>query len=435
MNIGDEGMVLIHDLMIQVAIIILPLFLYEAIRLNRYQSMLQKRNRYFIVLLSTTTLILSMTYPICAWETCNYDFHQIPIISAFLYGGSVGMIPAAMAILYDGFLHGLNWLRLLEIICISIIPFLLSKKWSAFPRNKKIILSFMLISFYTLISLGVKIVSLLLEKGFTPMVSYLYSEYIFASFIMIMTMTFQVYLTEYLYENAMLRTEMQKSEKLNIVSELAASVAHEVRNPLTVVRGFIQLLESTADVKNKEYMRLVLAELDRAEQIISDYLNLARPQIDKKEHICLSAQLIEMTTLMSSFAAMRGVYLQVEIAENLYTIGDKTKLKQAIMNVVKNGIEAIQENKGYLKVTALQEDESIVIRVKDSGVGMTKEQLARLGQPYYSLKEKGTGLGLMVTFSILQAHNGTLVYKSEIGKGTAAIITLPAARQNIVYKE
>ncbi|MCV5434782.1 PAS domain-containing sensor histidine kinase, partial [Escherichia coli] len=80
-----------------------------------------------------------------------------------------------------------------------------------------------------------------------------------------------------------LRTEMQKSEKLNIVSELAASVAHEVRNPLTVVRGFIQLLESTEDVKNKDYMRLVLAELDRAEQIISDYLNLARPQIEKKE--------------------------------------------------------------------------------------------------------------------------------------------------------
>ncbi|TKJ05880.1 sporulation sensor histidine kinase KinB, partial [Bacillus cereus] len=197
---------------------------------------------------------------------------------------------------------------------------------------------------------------------------------------------------------------------------------------LTVVRGFIQLLESMEDVKNKDYMRLVLAELDRAEQIISDYLNLARPQIEKKEHICLSAQLIEMTTLMSSFAAMQGVYLQVEISESLYTIGDKTKLKQAIMNVVKNGIEAIQGNKGYLKVTAIQKDETIIIRVKDSGVGMTKEQLARLGQPYYSLKEKGTGLGLMVTFSILQAHNGTLEYKSESGKGTEAIIILPAVQ-------
>ncbi|WP_242270887.1 sporulation sensor histidine kinase KinB [Bacillus cereus group sp. BfR-BA-01310] len=421
-------MELIRDLMIQIAIIILPLFLYEAIRLNRYQEMLPKPNRYFIMFLSSVTLVLSMTYSICFGTVCGYNFHPIPIVSGFLYGGIVGLIPAIIFVTYEWFLKGISWFPIVEVIFLSIIPLFLSKKWSLFSRDKKLILAFMISSVYVLVSLVFSMFNVLLETGFTPYISHLYSRYIFASLIMVMTMVFQVYLTEYLNENALLRTEMQKSEKLNIVSELAASVAHEVRNPLTVVRGFIQLLESTEDVKNKEYMRLVLAELDRAEQIISDYLNLARPQIEKKEHICLSAQLIEMTTLMSSFAAMQGVYLQVEISESLYTIGDKTKLKQAIMNVVKNGIEAIQGNKGYLKVTAVQKDEMIVIRVKDSGVGMTKEQLARLGQPYYSLKEKGTGLGLMVTFSILQAHNGTLEYKSESGEGTEAIIILPAVR-------
>ncbi|MGH0768796.1 sporulation sensor histidine kinase KinB [Bacillus paranthracis] len=421
-------MELIRDLMIQITIIILPLFLYEAIRLNRYQEMPPKPNRYFIMFLSSITLVLSMTYSICFGDVCGYNFHPIPIVSGFLYGGIVGLIPAVIFVIYEWALKGINLLPVIEVIFLLIVPLFLSKKWSLFSRDKKLILAFMISSLYVLVSLVIGMINVLLETGFTPYVSHLYSGYIFASLIMVMTMVFQVYLTEYLNENAILRTEMQKSEKLNIVSELAASVAHEVRNPLTVVRGFIQLLESTEDVKNKDYMRLVLAELDRAEQIISDYLNLARPQIEKKEHICLSAQLIEMTTLMSSFAAMQGVYLQVEISESLYTIGDKTKLKQAIMNVVKNGIEAIQGNKGYLKVTAIQKDETIVIRVKDSGVGMTKEQLARLGQPYYSLKEKGTGLGLMVTFSILQAHNGTLEYKSESGKGTEAIIILPAVR-------
>ncbi|KAB2457148.1 sporulation sensor histidine kinase KinB [Bacillus sp. CH126_4D] len=421
-------MELIRDLMIQIAIIILPLFLYEAIRLNRYQEMPPKPNRYFIMFLSSITLILSMTYSICFGDVCGYNFHPIPIVSGFLYGGIVGLIPAVIFVAYEWALKGINLFPVIEVIFLLIVPLFLSKKWSLFSRDKKLILAFMISSLYVLVTLVIGMINVLLETGFTPYVSHLYSGYIFASLIMVMTMVFQVYLTEYLNENAILRTEMQKSEKLNIVSELAASVAHEVRNPLTVVRGFIQLLESTEDVKNKDYMRLVLAELDRAEQIISDYLNLARPQIEKKEHICLSAQLIEMTTLMSSFAAMQGVYLQVEISESLYTIGDKTKLKQAIMNVVKNGIEAIQGNKGYLKVTAMQKDETIVIRVKDSGVGMTKEQLARLGQPYYSLKEKGTGLGLMVTFSILQAHNGTLEYKSESGKGTEAIIILPAVR-------
>ena len=421
-------MELIRDLLIQIAIIILPLFLYEAIRLNRYQEMPPKPNRYFIMFLSSVTLVLSMTYSIWFGNVCGYNFHPIPIVSGFLYGGIVGLIPAVIFVAYEWLLKGMSFLPVLEVIFLLIVPLFLSKKWSLFSRDKKLILAFMISSFYVLVSLVLGMINVLLEAGFTPYISQIYSGFIFASLIMVMTMVFQVYLTEYLNENALLRTEMQKSEKLNIVSELAASVAHEVRNPLTVVRGFIQLLESTEDVKNKDYMRLVLAELDRAEQIISDYLNLARPQIEKKEHICLSAQLIEMTTLMSSFAAMQGVYLQVEISESLYTIGDKTKLKQAIMNVVKNGIEAIQGNKGYLKVTAIQKDETIIIRVKDSGVGMTKEQLARLGQPYYSLKEKGTGLGLMVTFSILQAHNGTLEYKSESGKGTEAIIILPAVQ-------
>ncbi|MDR4983335.1 sporulation kinase [Bacillus cereus] len=421
-------MELVRDLLIQIAIIILPLFLYEAIRLNRYQEMPPKPNRYFIMFLSSVTLVLSMTYSICFGNACGYNFHPIPIVSGFLYGGIVGLIPAVIFVAYEWVLKGISFLPVVEVLFLLIVPLFLSKKWSLFSRDKKLILAFMISAFYVLVSLLLGMINVLLETGFTPYISQIYSGYIFASLIMVMTTVFQVYLTEYLNENALLRTEMQKSEKLNIVSELAASVAHEVRNPLTVVRGFIQLLEGTEDVKNKEYMRLVLAELDRAEQIISDYLNLARPQIEKKEHICLSAQLIEMTTLMSSFAAMQGVYLQVEISESLYTIGDKTKLKQAIMNVVKNGIEAIQGNKGYLKVTAIQKDETIVIRVKDSGVGMTKEQLARLGQPYYSLKEKGTGLGLMVTFSILQAHNGTLEYKSESGKGTEAIIILPAVR-------
>ncbi|WP_341519121.1 sporulation sensor histidine kinase KinB [Bacillus paramobilis] len=421
-------MELIRDLMIQIAIIILPLFLYEAIRLNRYQEMPPKPNRYFIMFLSSITLVLSMTYSICFGDICGYNFHPIPIVSGFLYGGIVGLIPAVIFVASEWALKGMSLLPVIEVLFLLIVPLFLSKKWSLFSRDKKLILAFMISSLYVLVSLVIGMINVLLETGFTPYISNLYSGYIFASLTMVMTMVFQVYLTEYLNENAILRTEMQKSEKLNIVSELAASVAHEVRNPLTVVRGFIQLLESTEDVKNKDYMRLVLAELDRAEQIISDYLNLARPQIEKKEHICLSAQLIEMTTLMSSFAAMQGVYLQVEISESLYTIGDKTKLKQAIMNVVKNGIEAIQGNKGYLKVTAMQKDETIVIRVKDSGVGMTNEQLGRLGQPYYSLKEKGTGLGLMVTFSILQAHNGTLEYKSESGKGTEAIIILPAVR-------
>lgn len=129
-------MELIRDLMIQVAIIILPLFLYEAIRLNRYQDMLPKPNRYFIMFLSSITLVLSMTYPIYFVDACSYNFHAIPIMSAFLYGGIVGIIPACIFIVYEWFLNGLQWFRIIEVLCLAIIPFLLSKS-GLFFREKK----------------------------------------------------------------------------------------------------------------------------------------------------------------------------------------------------------------------------------------------------------------------------------------------------------
>nr|WP_247739227.1 sensor histidine kinase [Bacillus sp. 165] len=410
----------------------MPFFFYETIRLNRHHATVPKSNRYFVTVLSNIILLFCMVYPIHLGEGGEYDFYQIPIMISFLYGGyGIGIVTALASLVYYAFLNGFEdiWFRAFHVIILSVIPLVVSKKWFSYPKNKKIMIASALAFCYALVYIIAKGLVIVMGEGFTLSTSQMYFNFTVASIIMAMTMIFQIYITEYLYENAFLRVEMHKSEKLNIISELAASVAHEVRNPLTVVRGFIQLLEGSEEAGNKEYMRLVLTELDRAEGIISDYLNLARPQIEVKQHIHLSAQLFEVTTLMSSFAAMQGVYLQTEMEDFLYTVGDKAKLKQAIMNIVKNGVEAIQQNKGYLKVTAKQIADEIIIKVKDSGVGMTKEQIDRLGQPYYSLKEKGTGLGLMVTFSIIQAHNGKLTYKSEVGKGTEAIITLPAAEQ------
>lgn len=417
----------IGDLLIQLAIVILPVFLYETLRLSRYHVSVPKRNWKTTSLLSGGIVALSMMYPIHLGGHYYFDFHAIPIMGTYLYGGAYGLFPAGCSVIVYWLLYGGDtiWIQLLDILFLSSVSFWLSRKWNTFANHKKTIISFLLAALYALLYLVGSIILVSLRDSFTPVISQAYVYFTIASLSLAVAMAFQVYLAEYLYDNAMLRVEMQKSEKLMIVSELAASVAHEVRNPLTVVRGFIQLFQRAEDIKNKEYLELVLTELDRAEHIISDYLNLARPQMEKKEQFCLSNLLDEMSTIMSSFAAMQGVYLQTEIQPEIYMLGDHSKLKQAIMNIVKNGVEAVGDQKGYLKVKAYQKGDEAVVIVKDSGVGMDKEQLARLGQPYYSLKEKGTGLGLMVTFSIIQAHQGKIAYKSEKGKGTEATITLP----------
>jgi two-component system sporulation sensor kinase B len=248
-------------------------------------------------------------------------------------------------------------------------------------------------------------------------------------FVLTLILLFAIYLIEYIKENALIRMELVKAEKLTLVSELAASVAHEVRNPLTVVRGFVQLIGSSTDdniTQKREYMNLVLTELDRAQSIITDYLGLASQQYISKEKIDLTETLEEIRTLMISYANFKTVTIKGDIESPLYILGDQAKLKQVFINLIKNAIEAVPNMAGNVTIKAFASYEVVRVKISDNGVGMSNEQIARLGEPYYSLKENGTGLGLTVTYSIIKNHGGSIRYISEPNKGTIAIVSLPS---------
>lgn len=425
-------MLQLKDLLIQFAIIIIPVFLYEMFWLSRYHNTSPKQNRLLVGLLSILNIFICLLYPIQISDSMAITFSILLMYSAILYGGRViGVIVIFAKPLFMYLLYDISVLKCFPFELIScILPLIVSPQWVSFSRRKKFALSILMPILY-----AICIICLLYYEATVNGVKEFQSDQTILSVcifftVLTITMLFHVYLREFLFENAEIRVQMQKSEKLNMVSELAASVAHEVRNPLTVVRGFIQLIENQESGTNREYMKLVLTELDRAENIISDYLNLARPQIEEKKIINMTEQLNEVTTLMSTYASLQGAFLQVNVTEKMFTVGDRAKLKQAIINVLKNGVEAIKETKGYIKIEAniekMRDREYIRIVVKDNGIGMSREQLDRLGQPFYSLKEKGTGLGLMVTFSIIEAHKGTIEYLSEEGKGTEVHIILPA---------
>jgi two-component system sporulation sensor kinase B len=422
----------LKDILIQFAIIIIPVFLYEMLWLSRYHSTSPKQNRLLVGLLSLFNIFICLMYPVQVSKYFGISFSILLLFSAFLYGGRlIGFIVLLSKGAFIYVLYGIHALKLFPIELIAcILPFLIAPKWVSYSKRKKLVLSLIMPTIHHLAIIGI-IYFRTIFTGFNYIRNYeTILSLIIVLTIMTFTMLFHVYLREFLFENAVIRVQMQKSEKLNIVSELAASVAHEVRNPLTVVRGFIQLLENEESRTNREYFKLILTELDRAENIITDYLNIAKHQIEESKLISLTDQLHEVTTIMSSFASLQGVFLQVNVDENLYIIGDRTKIKQAIMNILKNGVEAIQETKGYIKIDAcleeINEKKYVKIIVKDNGVGMSKEQLERLGEPFYSLKEKGTGLGLMVTFSIIEAHKGKIEYLSDNGKGTEVHVLLPA---------
>jgi diguanylate cyclase (GGDEF)-like protein/PAS domain S-box-containing protein len=216
---------------------------------------------------------------------------------------------------------------------------------------------------------------------------------------------------------------LSKSEKLTVVGELAAGVAHEIRNPLTSIKGFVQLLQQ--GVIKQEFFEIILDEFDRIEEIIKEFLNLAKPQEIQLKKSDLKKVLKDVETLLESEGHLQNVQIGHQIEQNIPPfMCDSNQLKQVFINLIKNSIEAIP-NGGSVNIQAIKEGPNVLIKIIDNGVGMNEERLRKLGEPFFSNKEKGTGLGLMLCLRIISQHQGTVTFKSKENQGTTVEVRLP----------
>ena len=216
---------------------------------------------------------------------------------------------------------------------------------------------------------------------------------------------------------------LQQTEKLSVVGHLAAGIAHEIRNPLTSIKGFTQLLK---DDCNNHYLDVMLSELNRIEKIVSDLLILAKPQFEHFETTDLKKLLEDVVTLLSTQAIMENIEIVLNFSDDEFTIDcEPDKLKQVFINIIKNAIEAMTKEGKILVETSWLNHQKVRIRVHDEGVGIPEERMPKLGEPFYSTKEKGTGLGLMICNKIIKNHHGTLTINSKVNEGTTVEIILP----------
>jgi two-component system, sporulation sensor kinase B len=216
------------------------------------------------------------------------------------------------------------------------------------------------------------------------------------------------------------------------VSALSASISHEIRNPLTVTNGFLQLLSKSKTLADdeKKFVDYSLQELNRAEGIVRDFLSLAKPQAENMVVTNLKKEFEYVNNVMLSYAHIHKVELEFNFTNTLVRRVDRNQVQQCLINLYKNGIEAMQETGGTLSIAVSEQKKNILIKISDSGVGMTKEQQERMGKPYYSTKEEGTGLGMMYVYSTVNSLKGRIEAESEQGKGTTFTLTIPAHRSS-----
>ncbi|MCF6410880.1 PAS domain S-box protein [Pseudalkalibacillus salsuginis] len=218
---------------------------------------------------------------------------------------------------------------------------------------------------------------------------------------------------------------LRRSEKLTVVGELAAAIAHEIRNPLTSIKGFIQMMEDGLEDKEL-YYQIVLSELDRIEQIISELLLLAKPQsicFEKKKAGNLIRHVLK---LLEGQANLHNIQFITDLEADSELIDcEENQLKQVFINLIKNAIEVMPDGGKIMISSRKRKDGKLLIKIKDQGPGIPKDKMSRLGEPFYTTKEKGTGLGLMVSFKIIKDHKGTIQFSSSEHDGTTVDVLLP----------
>ncbi|CAH1204978.1 Adaptive-response sensory-kinase SasA [Paenibacillus allorhizoplanae] len=222
---------------------------------------------------------------------------------------------------------------------------------------------------------------------------------------------------------------LRKTEKLHVAGQLAAGIAHEIRNPLTALKGFVKLMCHANEESKLRYYNIMQEEFNRIELILGELLILAKPQaVAYMPHDPITI-LEEVIQLLNTEAIMNNVEIMLIANTILSSVNcERNQIKQVFVNVIKNAIEAMPSG-GILTITAHNQANGVNLQFVDQGQGISEDRLPRIGEPFYTTKEKGTGLGMMVSFTIIEEHHGVIRYQSKLGVGTTVSIQLPASVQ------
>ncbi len=230
-------------------------------------------------------------------------------------------------------------------------------------------------------------------------------------------------------------TEIKKTEMIK--KDFISNVSHELRTPLTAIKGFIETLLSTAKGENKRYLEIVERQTERLINIVKDLLKLSELEDIEEGKLEVSFSKIDLKKLVSDVLSVyekeikgKGLKSVVEINKNVPKIkADPFKLEQLFINLIENAIKYTE--KGEIRITAKKEDESVVIEISDTGIGVARKHLTRIFERFYVVDKSrsrdlgGTGLGLSIVKHIVQLHNGEISVESTLGKGTKFLIVLP----------
>lgn len=421
MGIGIQG--LLNNFLF----IIIPLFLYQIFWLDKKNN--QNKKKPLLIFIMSFVIILCMSFPVELGSKFLFDLRYIPFIIGTLYLGFPASLTGFILIISYRYILGGDgiYINLFVLTIIFILSPSLKNIYSKLRRKSRIIFAS-----------GIAILSASLVIIFVNLLGHTPSDdqHTFGiAFVLIqgLGIGFVTYLIEEMSYNKKTRERIHYAEKLNTISDLSASISHEIRNPLTVTKGFLQLLyhNDLSNEKKKTYIDFALMELERGEMIITDFLSLTKKQIEKIELTNIIKEIQYTVNIVTPYALIHNINIKLDTpikGNEVWVNGDYNEVRQCLINLAKNSIEAMP-NGGELVISISTDKNKALIEIKDTGIGMSKEELSKIGTPYYTTKEKGTGLGTTLIFATVHSMKGKIEVKSEKGKGTHFSIRIPIAKR------
>ncbi|MFF2753516.1 ATP-binding protein [Psychrobacillus sp. NPDC058041] len=219
-------------------------------------------------------------------------------------------------------------------------------------------------------------------------------------------------------------SKLRQSEKMSALGELSAGIAHEIRNPLAIMKGYLQMGQENT-IKLDQHIDLLVNEIDRINSIVNELLMIAKPTDIIFANKNINTIVREVVQLFSIEASQQKTKINVTDLEQFNTYCNESKLKQVFINIVKNALEAISTN-GEVNISIYEKNEKyFAVKIEDNGCGMEESDLQHISDPFYSLKEKGIGLGMTISLSIIEAHKGSIQISSQVNVGTSIEVLLP----------
>lgn len=415
----------VESIILDVVLLLFPLLIY-LIYIAYKKNLGQEEKGIFLELALFSSLYFIMRYGVEKKESFLIILYNIPLLISYLKNRKLTpIIVSTILIWYYVSVMNFNFLFVFfeYVIYYCIYVYITKRKMTSnYIINIFILIKSFVLSFQTFCFMN-------------PLASFV--DNFIHVFMVILIFYVVSWLVFYLLKKGEeimdLNSTIKELEKEKMLRASLFKITHEIKNPIAVCKGYLDMLDLNNEEKTKKYIPIVKQEIARTLTLMDDYLDYTKIKIEKEE-IDLYMLLEDTVASLESLFKQNKIMTKFKIPDDeLYMILDYNRIKQVLINLFKNSMEAKVEDKDMtIWLSVKKEKEEVIITIKDNGIGMDEETLKNVSEMFYTTKKKGNGLGVSLSKEIIELHNGSLSYESTYKKGTKAIIKLPLEPKKVV---